>query len=127
MAEERAGDPLFYDITEDELALYEAKNADYRSKSDPNANFNRIAAWMALYPDMNWAQPDLVAVLLGMKQMDAFMSLKEKGVEGGVENLDTRARDVHIYWKIVRVIEQRRKQNTAHTEDSTPLETQPSA
>ncbi len=104
------GDPMFYELTDDEIKLHDEKNQDYRSTSNPVANFDRVAAWMALYPDMDWARPEMVAILYAQKQIDSAMSLMERGVEGGVETIDTRARDVHIYWKLFRVI--RRKHNT---------------
>ncbi len=98
------GDPMFYELTDDEIRLHDEKNQDYRSTSNPVANFDRVAAWMALYPDMDWARPEMVAILYAQKQIDSAMSLMERGVEGGVETIDTRARDVHIYWKLFRVI-----------------------
>jgi hypothetical protein len=104
-----SGHPLFAELTEEELELHEAKNKDYRSNADPLANFKRVAAWMALYPNMNWATPEGVAAVYAMKQQDAALSLMERGVEGGVENVDTRARDVHIYWKILRILHRERK------------------
>ena len=99
-----SGHPLFEELTKDELELHEAKNKDYRSDADPLANFKRVAAWMALYPDMNWATPECVAIIYAMKQQDAAMSLMERGQEGGIETVDTRARDTHIYWKIARIL-----------------------
>ncbi len=98
------GHPLFKKLTEEELELHEQKNKDYRSKDDPLANFKRVASWMALYPDMNWATPECVAIIYAMKQQDACMSLLERDYDGGVENVDTRARDVHVYWKIFRIL-----------------------
>ncbi len=103
------GHPLFYELTKEEIELHDAKNADYRSDTDPLANFKRVAQWISLYPDMRWAQPELVAVLYSMKQMDAYMSLMERGVEGGVENCDTRLRDDHVYKKIARILHRERK------------------
>lgn len=103
------GDPMFYELTEDEIKLHDEKNQDYRSTSNPVANFDRVAAWMALYPDMNWARPEMVAILYAQKQIDSAMSLMERGIEGGVETIDTRARDVHIYWKLFRVIRRKHK------------------
>ncbi len=98
------GDPMFYELTDDEIRLHDEKNQDYRSTSNPVANFDRVAAWMALYPDIDWARPEMVAILYAQKQIDSAMSLMERGMEGGVETIDTRARDVHIYWKLFRVI-----------------------
>ncbi len=103
------GDPMFYALTDDEIKLHDEKNQDYRSTSNPVANFDRVAAWMALYPDIDWARPEMVAILYAQKQIDSAMSLMERGVEGGVETIDTRARDVHIYWKLFRVIRRKHK------------------
>lgn len=102
------GHPLFKILTEEELALHEEKNKDYRSIKDPLANFKRVAAWMALYPDMNWATPEGTAIIYAMKQQDAALSLLERGEEGGVETVDTRARDVHVYYKILRILHRER-------------------
>jgi len=98
------GHPLFYKLTKEEIELHDAKNSDYRSDADPLANFKRVAAIMALYPNMNWATPECVAIIYSLKQQDAALSLLERGKEGGVENVDTRARDVHVYWKILRIL-----------------------
>ncbi len=106
---EYKGDPMFYELTQEEIKLHDEKNNDYRSKTNPLANFDRVAAWMALYPDMDWAQPELVADLFAQKQIDSYMSLMERGMEGGVETTDSRARDVHVYWKIARIIHRRRQ------------------
>ena len=95
---------MFIKLALEEIELHEAKNKDYRSDSDPLANFNRVAAWMALYPKMNWAQPELVAILFLMKQFDAYMSLMERGEKGGVENCGTRLGDVSVYTKLARIL-----------------------
>jgi len=57
-----------------------------------------------LYPDMNWGTPEGVCITYALKQLDACLSLLERGKEGGVENVDTRARDVHVYFKILRIL-----------------------
>lgn len=102
------GHSLFKKLTEEELALHEAKNQDYRSNADPLANFKRVANIMAQYPDMNWATPEGVAIVYSLKQMDAALSLLERDYEGGVESVDTRAQDVHCYWKILRILHRER-------------------
>ena len=103
------GHPLFYELTEEEIKLHDAKNGDYRSDNDPLANFKRVAAIMKLYPKMDWAKPELVAMIYSFKQLDAYLSLMERGVEGGVENCDTRLRDVHVYGKIARILHREAK------------------
>lgn len=100
---------LFAKLTEEELKLHEEKNQDYRSDTDPLANFKRVAQMMSLYPDMNWATPEGVAIVYSWKQMDACVSLLERGYEGSVENVDTRASDVHVYWKLLRILHRERK------------------
>jgi hypothetical protein len=104
-----AGHPLFYQFTEEEVKLHDEKNRDYRSDDDPLANFKRVAAWMALYPKMNWATLEGVALVYAMKQQDAALSLLERGYEGGVENIDTRAIDVSVYWKLLRILHRESK------------------
>ena len=107
----KGGHPLFYEMTEEENRLHDAKNQDYRSADDPLANFKRVANIMAQYPKMNWATPEGVTIIYSLKQMDACLSLLERGYEGGVENVDTRARDIHVYWKILRILHREHCQN----------------
>ena len=104
MVDKLSAHPRFYELTREEEELHSAKNADYRSDTNPTANFDRVAAWMALYPKMNWATSYGVALVYAMKQQDAALSLMERGVEGGVENVDTRLRDVHVYYKLARIL-----------------------
>jgi len=103
-----SGHPLFEELSKEEVKLHDLKNLDYRSNADPLANFKRVASIMAQYPDMNWATPEGVAIIYAMKQQDAAMSLLERGYEGDVETVDTRARDVHVYWKILRILHRER-------------------
>jgi len=103
------GHSLFKKFTEEEQKLYDAKNEDYRSDGDPLANFKRVAAWMKLYPKMDWARPEAVAILYSMKQMDSALSMLERGIEGKVESFDTRAQDVSIYWKLARILHREEK------------------
>jgi hypothetical protein len=112
----KGGHPLFYELTAEEERLHDAKNQDYRSKDDPLANFKRVANIMAQYPKMNWATPEGVTTIYSLKQMDACLSLLERGYEGGVENVDTRARDIHVYWKILRILHRETCANPHGTE-----------
>lgn len=105
----KTGHPLFEQLTKEELELHEQKNQDYRSVSDPLANFHRVAIIMAQYPDMDWATPEGVCIVYALKQQDACMSLLERGYAGGMENVDTRARDVHVYYKILRILHRERR------------------
>lgn len=103
-----SGHPLFKELTDEELKLHEQKNQDYRSDTDPLANFKRVASIMSLYPNMNWATPEGVTIVYALKQQDACMSLLERGIEGNIETVDTRARDAHVYWKILRILHRER-------------------
>jgi hypothetical protein len=98
------GHPLFYKLTEEEVSLHDAKSRDYRSNDDPLANFKRVSAIMRLYPDMDWSTPTAVAIIYSLKQMDAALSLLERGVEGAIEDFDSRATDIHVYWKLARIL-----------------------
>jgi hypothetical protein len=99
----------FNALAEDEIALNLVKTKDYQSKNDVNANFNLVASMLSLYPDMDWATPEGVAIIYSLKQMDAAIGLLERGEEGGVETVFTRARDVSVYWKIIQVLHWNRK------------------
>lgn len=118
-----SGHPMFEELTKEELELHNTKNQDYRSANDPLANFKRVAAWMALYPKMNWATPEAVAIIYAMKQQDACLSLLERDYEGGIENVDTRARDVHVYWKIVRILHRDAPKPPDNSEIRMPINT----
>jgi len=91
------------------MDVHDAKNADYRSQSDPFANFNRVAKIMELYPNMNWAKPELVAIIYKLKQLDAYLGMMEKQQEGGVEDCDARLMDDAIYSVITRVLHKEAK------------------
>jgi hypothetical protein len=99
------GDPAFYDITSDELDLYNRKNKDYAGGgNDPNGNFNRVANFWSMYPGISLSDPRVVALSHAMKQVDQICWSLSRGYEGEVEGLDPRFADVHIYFKIARVI-----------------------
>lgn len=102
------GHPRFAELVEEIKKLHELKNKDYGSDEDPLANFHRVAKWMALYPDMNWAQPELVAILYSMKQLDAYLSMMERGVEGTNETCGTRLGDDYAYKILARILDEER-------------------
>ncbi len=114
---EHAGDPIFHQITKDEITLYNRKNFDYAGGgSDPNGNFNRVSAILAMYPGLSLSDPRVVAFVYMMKQVDQVLFSLSRGFEGKVEGIDARMMDVHVYAKIVRVLD-------AHIrEDAQPAE-----
>jgi hypothetical protein len=99
------GDPLYHEITREEVDFYDLKNADYAAGgADPNGNFNRVSAFFAMYPGLSLADPRVVGLTYMMKQVDQVCWALARGYEGKVEGLDARLCDVHIYAKIVRVL-----------------------
>ncbi len=105
------GAPEFYEITFEELDLYNRKNRDYAGGGEnPNGNFDRVAAFWAMYPNIKLGDPRVVALSHMLKQLDQICWSLHRGYEGEVEGLDPRFADCHIYAKIARVINRRMTQ-----------------
>jgi len=98
------GHPLFRKLTEEEIKLHDAKNADYAKGGNPLGNFYRVAAILSNYPRLDLSDPTVVAVVYALKQLDAGLWMLNEGYEGQVENIDTRFRDVHVYFKLARIL-----------------------
>ena len=95
----------YEELTQKELALYQTKNKDYTgNKGDPFGNFKRVSSILALYPKLNLANPQVVAMVYLMKQLDSVLWMMSERYEGEVENIDTRLTDVHVYAKIARLL-----------------------
>ena len=106
------GDPEFMAITIDEMKMYNAKNKDYAGgvagdTVDPNGNFNRVASIFSMYPGLGLGDPRVIAMTYAMKQIDQVLWSLSRGYEGNVEGLDARLADIHIYTKIIRVLNRR--------------------
>jgi len=96
------GHPDYFKLTEEELALYSAKNRDYTKGGDPMGNFKRVSAVLKIWGfDI---PPYLVALIYALKQQDAYMWMISQGYEGEVEGIDSRLQDDHIYKKITRIL-----------------------
>ena len=91
-------------LTMEELNLYQAKNKDYTKGGDPFGNFKRVSCILSLYPKLSLADPQVIAMVYLMKQLDAALWMLSEGYEGKVENIDTRLADVHVYAKIARLL-----------------------
>ncbi len=103
------GDLDFLDLTQAELQLYSDKNEDYAGGgTDPNGNFNRVAAILALYPGLSLGDPRVIALTYALKQVDQVAFSLSRGHEGKIEGLDERCADVHVYFKIMRILHKRR-------------------
>jgi len=95
----------FIDMTLDELKLHNDKNADYaKGGKDPLGNFHRVSQMKQIWPNMDWSTPVGTALDYAFKQMDAGINMIAEGYEGEVENVDTRFRDVHVYFKLARIL-----------------------
>ena len=88
------------EILEELAALYRRKNTDYAEGGQQGefGNFKRVADFMKLYPQMDWATPNGVALVYSFKQLDAALMLlsQDKGSVTG-EPVHARLRDVAIY------------------------------
>ena len=91
-------------LTMEELNLYKAKNKDYTQGGDPYGNFKRVSCILSLYPKLSLSDPQVVAMVYLMKQLDAALWMMSEGYEGEVENVDTRLTDVYVYAKIIRLL-----------------------
>ncbi len=91
-------------LTMEELNLYIAKNKDYTQGGDKYGNFKRVSCILSLYPKLSLSDPQVVAMVYLMKQLDAALWMLSEGYEGEVENIDTRLADVHVYAKIARLL-----------------------
>jgi len=98
------GDPRYLELTEDELTLHSAKNRDYAGSGDPLGNFHRVAHILSAYPGLDLSDPTVVAAVYALKQLDAALWMLANSYEGAVETIDTRLRDVHVYFKIARLL-----------------------
>jgi hypothetical protein len=98
------GAPEFTSLTLDELDLHSRKNADYAKNGHPLGNFMRRAELYSHYPGLDLSDPQVVALVDMMKQLDAALWMTCQGYDGEVEDIDTRLRDVHVYAKIARVL-----------------------
>lgn len=95
------GHPNFLDITMREIRLHDDKSHDYASGGDPLGNFKRVAAILAQYPDLDMADPRVVALVYTMKQLDAVLWGLNSQITQKVEGLASRLQDISVYAKIV--------------------------
>jgi len=91
-------------LTAQELDLYKAKNNDYTQGGDTYGNFKRVSAILSLYPKLKLSNPQVIAMIYLMKQLDATLWMLSEGYEGKVESIDTRLTDVSVYAKIIRLL-----------------------
>lgn len=96
------GHPDYLLLTGDELRTHSKKNYNYARVGDPLGNFYRVSdALKAQGLDLS---PTEVAIVFAQKQQDIAVQMLVHDYEGTDEGFDERARDVHIYWKIARIL-----------------------
>jgi len=94
----------YEEMTQKELDLYKAKNKDYTQGGSSFGNFERVSTILTLYPKLKLSNPQVVAMIYMLKQLDSALWMMSEGYEGEVENIDTRLTDVHVYAKIIRLL-----------------------
>jgi hypothetical protein len=99
----------FVEIAVEECDLHSRKNHDYAAGGDPLGNFRRVAAILALYPGLDLNDPAIVAMIYALKQLDAYLWLKSNKHTPAVEGLVERLRDVAVYARLVRIMEEHSK------------------
>ena len=104
MKKDYRGHPDYTKLTEEELELHSAKNYDYTKGGDSLGNFKRVANILSNYPGLDLSDPTVVALVFALKQLDVGFWMLAQKYEGEVETVDTRFRDVHVYFKLARIL-----------------------
>ena len=94
------GHPDFLQLCLDEVALHSNKNHDYAHGGPPLGNFERVAAILALYPNLKMSDPVAVMLTYALKQMDAVLWGLSNAITPKVEGLLPRLGDISVYSKI---------------------------
>ena len=95
------GDPRFYALLQELARLHSDKNHDYAKGGKPTGNFDRVAAILALYPNLKLSDPRVVALVYALKQLDAVLWGLSENITHKVEGLNDRLQDISVYSKIV--------------------------
>ena len=103
--EKRQGHPMFYEILAGLADLHSRKNHDYADGGSPLGNFERRAAFYAMYPGLDLSDPTVVALVDSMKQLDAAMWCLSNKHTLLVEGISDRLKDVAVYAVIGVVLE----------------------
>lgn len=96
------GHPQFLPITVRELELHSNKNYDYAKGGPALGNFDRVAAILALYPNLKLSDRRIVAMVYALKQLDAVLWGISEGIAHKVEGLNSRLQDISVYAKLVQ-------------------------
>ncbi len=94
----------------EQMELHSVKNFKYAYGGDPMGNFYRVAEIMKLYPGIDWAQPECVALVYSLKQLDATFWMLNSGHDAkSLEGIDACLNDVGVYAALTRLIRRTRK------------------
>jgi len=98
------GHPKFIEFTLKELDLHSRKNYDYSFGGDPLGNFKRVSQILSLYSGLKLSDPDVVAVIYMLKQLDAALWLRSNGHKAQIEGYAERWQDISVYSKIISIL-----------------------
>jgi hypothetical protein len=98
------GHPDFLPTTLREMQLHSDKNHDYAGTGSALGNFDRVAAILALYPNLKLSDRRVVALVYALKQLDAVLWGMSDNIVHKVEGLNDRLQDISVYAKIVMCI-----------------------
>ena len=100
-----SGHPYFHELTDHEKDLHGKKSHDYSKGGHPLGNFLRVSEFLKLYPGLDHTDPAIIAMIYGLKQLDAYLWIKANKITTKVEGLNERLTDLSIYAKLVQCIE----------------------
>ncbi len=82
------------------MEMHDRKNKGYAEGGAPLGNFERSAAIMANYPDINLAHPAAIAMMFVLKHFDRVMWDLNIGREPNAESVT----DIGVYLAIINCI-----------------------
>jgi hypothetical protein len=95
-----AAHPRYHELLQELDALHNAKNFDYAAgaKQGPLGNFQRVAQYLGMYPNLPQGKPSSVALVYMLKQLDAAIIMMSTGKHSRTgEGVHERLRDVAAY------------------------------
>lgn len=95
------GHPEFLPILLKLAQLHSDKNHDYALGGSPLGNFERVGKIKAMYPEIDWAQPEAVAISYMLKQLDAALWGRNLKIHHIVEGEESRWQDVAVYAMLI--------------------------
>jgi hypothetical protein len=100
------GHPSFARMCVENVALHDAKSHDYASGGAVFGNFERVAAILGQYQNLDLSDPRVVAMVYSLKQTDAVLWSLSQGHTARVEGRDGRLADIAVYMNLVRCMDE---------------------